>query len=217
MRKRIITFLTALTFITALLASCSGTASENVAKAIDTIQGFRPGQWDGNTYTNEKFKLEVTLPENWYIYTTEELEQTFGQVFNDLEDTENELDEGSFIPLFLVTDNEDPNNVYVNMNLIATRTIIEPNFEEEYTEEALGQLKAQFESYGSVTAEVAGEMKLGGRDAFVVKVNTKIDGTEITQYQRIYQLFDGGYLLSLTVTGIDENDLDEAISYINFD
>ena len=218
-KKTLLTVLI-LAVLTAAFAGCGKSAEEikDIAKeAVNTISGFRAGEWDGNTYTNEKFNLTAAFPEQWRAYSAQELEDIFGEVAKSLKDTENEVEEGIYIPLFFVIDNQDASMAMSNVNLTAARSLLAPDFEAEYTDDALKQMTAQLEQLGTVDAEVVGETDFGGKKAFLVTMNTAIAGTDFVQYQKIYQLYTNGYMLTFTLTSLDVEAMEGIESYFSFD
>jgi len=222
LKSKMLLLILAFLMCSMVFAACAGGGStetsdkSNVEKIIDTITGFKLGDWENNVYTNEKFDLKVSLPAEWYVFTTEELEEVFGQALSDLENTELELDEGDVKPLFFVVDNPDFDLAQGNMNLTATRSLLAPDLEEEYSEEALSTISKELEQYGEVVSEAVGEVEFCNTKAFLVTMNTAITGTDLVQYQRIYQIHNGGYLLSFTLTALDETYIDDTIEYIQF-
>ncbi len=218
--KQILLTVLVLAVLTATFAGC-GKSSEEIKdiaqEAVKTISGFRVGEWEGNTYTNEKFNLTASFPEEWYAYSAQEMADVFGEVAESLKDTESEIEEGVYIPLLFVIDNQDANMAMSTVNLTAARSILAPDFEAEYTDEALEQLKAQFEQLGTVEAEVVGETTFGGEKAFLVTVDTSIAGTDFVQSQRIYQLYKNGYMLTFTISTLDSEAMNSIESYFSFD
>lgn len=211
-RSKALLLILALLMCTSALTACSG----GVGEALDKIQGFSLGEWEDNVYTNDKFDLKISLPEEWYVFTSEELEGIFGEAINEFEESDAELNDGAFMPLLFIMDNSDYNLATGNMNLTATRSLIAPNYEEEYSEEAVDELAAEMMQYGAVEISIDGEVDFSNTKAFLITMNTTIAGTDMVQYQKIYQVYDGGYLLTFTFTGFDESFADETIGYISY-
>ena len=205
---------------TVILSACEEGAEKlkDIAQdAADAVKGFRLGEWENNIYTNEKFDLTVSLPEEWYIYNSQELAGIFGEAADIMKDSETEIDEGILFPLFYVTDNKDINLITANVNLTAARALLAPDLDAEYTDEALAQLAAPMEQYYEVEIKKAGETELGGIKAFLLTIDTSITGTEMMQYQKVYQVYKSGYLLTFTIASFDEAVMDSIESWISFE
>ncbi len=190
-------------------SACSG-GTENI------IKKFTVGEWEDNTYTNDKFDLTITLPEQWYVLDAEELEGIFGDMSELLEDTELELKDGELVPLFFVMSNEDITMATSSINVTAMRSLLKPNFKAEYENESLDELIAPLEQYGEVEFEVVGETKLGSEEAFLVTLSTTITGANITQHQKMYQVYKSGYVLTFAFTSLNETELNEVVEFVSF-
>jgi cytochrome P450 len=187
---------------------------EIAKEASNIIEGFKVGEWENQVYTNEKFNLEVSLPQEWYVFSNEELSGVFGDVAEYLKDSDVDMEEGLLVPLYFVINNQDATLATANMSLTAMRSLLSPNFDSDYSEEALQQMAEPMEQYGEVEINKEGETDFAGTKAHLITMKTAVTGTDMIQYQKVYQLYKSGYVLTFTLTALDETTLEEMENYI---
>ena len=234
MYKKITTF--ALTLLLAFsFAGCSRTSTKEVAKTVPKAvtkevakdKQLTLGKNEGNVYTNDFFKMDITIPDKWIVATDEEKTEVLKQgkevVSKDDKTKAKQMDLSTLRTVYLLMTSQkglkvqstpNPNFIVIAEKLSFFQGV---NDGSKY----LGEVKKQLKTLASTMPykfdkEIYTE-KVGGKDFSVLEAT--IDTGTIKMTQKYYACVLNGYALSFISTYTDDvsaKSLDALVKSVTF-
>lgn len=178
------------------------------------------GYWNQNVYINELLSLTLTVPDYWYIMPRDELLELLGVTFELMEDSlgteKYEEYNNLVIPLMAAYDDSDIMQSMSNINIIAGRSLLKPDY-EKYFEVTKENITKVFGSYGELKFSDVQPVTVGGMQMLRMKTTLGVDGIIILQ-SVTYMFFKKGYVLTITTSLFGESsyELDSIINSLTF-
>ena len=183
---------------------------ESAPADTDASTVLTKGGWNDGVYTNDFSGISFELPEGWVAATDEELASLMGIAADSLEDDQQwilEAAEQAAMYDALAQDPERGNNVLIYFGNLSVIGGAEGLSEEDYLE-MTKQLLTGMEQY-QYTFDEPYKTTIGGKAYLAVRAEEVNQG--LAQYYLIR--IQDGYVVGITVTIIDETNIDEIIAY----
>lgn len=199
-------------------ASGTVTASEPATAEVpetEAEENFSVGATVNNTYENAYFGIGVTLDDNWLFETQEKINEDNGMVLDALDNADymEAMENGTVYTDMSASANEGLINLIATiekLNAIATLAVDE----ESYIDITLqnNDFKAIFEELGLEVSKVdKGTATIAGVEHPCVVIEGSIEGFGF--YEKVAAVKKGNYMLSITVSSITEDVVDDVFAY----
>ncbi len=166
---------------------------------VDEEDGFVTGTWDGLTFSNPWLGLSLTLPEDSYVYTEQDMAVVLGEGENILINNGNYTDEQ--LQEALITNIYDlmaafPDN-QGNIQLVYENTRYSAAGKDMSEEEYLDEIARQLTSVADISFEIGEKEQVELAGQTFVRLSTRsMNGA---MYQEFYCLRMGNRMATLTI------------------
>lgn len=198
MKTRILALLLAFSMLLCLTACSGGEGS---------AANFSRGTVSDGVYTNSFAGIVFSIPEEWDVYSNEELEEMYGSILTSDED-------GKMLTCYdFVAQAKDGTSFtvsYENLGFLYGITIDE----EEYLELMLEELRSQMQSaYGDTVCET-GRTSVSGKIVPCINATVEVDGMKVCSCFVPKKV--GDVMAGITVGALSENAVKEVLTHVNF-
>ena len=194
--------------------SASSAAASESASSSAAAAKFQIGTVNGNSYANKFFGTTFTLPEGWSFATSDELAQlngTIGSIIDDETVTE-ALESGvAFVDMYAKAA-DGLSNVNVTIEYASDPSVAAMT-SEQYLQSTVDILQNQLSVSGiDVKSAEVGTYSNGGNEFAALNLELDVNGT--TMYEKMINVKEGDYFMSLTATSTDASALETILSNV---
>lgn len=197
-------------------AAPEASASEDAGSA-DTGDTAEPAEYehgsiDGTVYTNDFFGFTFTAKDSW-TYSDEEQLRSLNQSVSDILDNDTITDALKSGNTFIEMQAADADNPLRNINLTIS---YDPNSSDMtgIDDATLAYMKKTYEDSGfeNVSLEKT-TASFGGSETFALLTKMSVQGIDLVEKQIF--LTNNGYIGTITVSGVSEEECDELIGWLS--
>ena len=179
------------------------------------------GGFDGQNYTNNYFGLSFEIPQEWSVTGTTELAQAFGvepELLGDISSDKDKLDrlkKLKVVPLAYVSRYEHNTSLEKNYNFSAiAQSIKESELKVDKNMDYIETMVKQIaDKKLNMTVVKKEDVKINSVDFAMMETEAKFE--TVTLKQRIYCTIQKGYVLSFTISYLDDDQLGELEAIVN--
>ena len=192
--------------------STTGTNEEQTEQIPEEDSKLKLGKVDSHTYESEFLNLKITLDDDWYLYTEEEIAELNNITITSFDEEFQEKYENatSFYDLFAqnLTSGETINILFEKVNAVAAIALDE----NEYMDLTIDNLSHLDPNSGMAVVSCEKDMNSKLGDRIVPSLKMVMDFSGINLYERCFIFKKGAYFAGLTIVSVSEESLDNIIS-----
>lgn len=203
--------LIALLLVLVMALSCAACdKDEEKSDSGRKTKSYTAGEVKGDTYTNEYFEIECTLPDEWFYFSDEQIAKVQGYSQEMVGEGYAKILEqtGSAMEMYA---SEENTGMYT-LNCLVEKIDSKKYTEKKYIEDSLSTIKTMLGSAGfDVTVCEVVTVDFAGEEHYGLRIEGSLSGASL--YEQLVVMIEGDYLACITACSYVDDYTDDILDF----